>query len=402
MSAEPNLLEKVARTWVCMASAYYLYDLLSLFIQSGLSTADGRAFGEDFINYYSGAWLAWHGHAADVYRLPVYHAFQESVAGPTVGFYLYIYPPLAMLLAGPFAALPYVPALFAWLSSSWYCFYRALRLAMPGRKALLLALATPALFVSARAGQNGAWTAAFIGGGLCLLDRRPIIAGILFGLQIYKPHLGLLIPVALLAGRQWRAFLAAAITGVLLVAATVALFGLDAWREFANIAPALPQNVLKGTLSWHRIVSVFMFARSLGADLAVAYTVQAMSGLIAVAMVAVAWYRNAPAPIRNTLLVLGTLLTSPYVLDYDLVVGTFVAAWLTNRAVMSLSMTRPANIAAGLVLLAPILAGFLGKLTGLQLGPLFFIPAFVMAAWLIPWRRSTEPGGAIPSASPAE
>src|SRR5258706_16321345 len=76
---------------------------------------------------------------------------------------------------------------------------------MPGRGALLLALAAPAVFVNAVRGQNGTWTAALCGGGLSLLERRPLLAGGLLGLLIYKPQLGLLIPVALLAGRHWRA-----------------------------------------------------------------------------------------------------------------------------------------------------------------------------------------------------
>ena len=71
-------------------------------------------------------------------------------------------------------------------------------------------LAAPAVFINAVGGQNGTWTAALFGGGLSLLERRPLLAGGLLGLLIYKPQLALLIPVALLAGRHWRAFAAAA------------------------------------------------------------------------------------------------------------------------------------------------------------------------------------------------
>jgi hypothetical protein len=45
-----------------------------------------------------------------------------------------------------------------------------------------------------------------------VLERRPYLAGSLFGLMIFKPQLGLLLPVALIAGRQWRVFAAAAAT----------------------------------------------------------------------------------------------------------------------------------------------------------------------------------------------
>jgi hypothetical protein len=39
------------------------------------------------------------------------------------------------------ALMAHVPALLAWLAAGWYAIYRALRLAMPGQGALLLALA---------------------------------------------------------------------------------------------------------------------------------------------------------------------------------------------------------------------------------------------------------------------
>ena len=76
-------------------------------------------------------------------------------------------------------------------------FTARLKLAMPGRGVLLLALASPAVLINAVGGQNGTWTAALLGGGLSLLERRPYLAGGLFGMMIYKPHLALLLPVAL-------------------------------------------------------------------------------------------------------------------------------------------------------------------------------------------------------------
>ena len=109
---------------------------------------------------------------------------------------------MLLLLITPLALMAHVPALLVWLAAGWYAFYRALRLAMPGQGAPLLALAAPGGFH-----QRGrrTWTAALFGGGLSLLERRPLLAGGLLGLLIYKPQLGLLIPVALLAGRHWRA-----------------------------------------------------------------------------------------------------------------------------------------------------------------------------------------------------
>src|SRR6266404_4494014 len=58
----------------------------------------------------------------------------------------YSYPPVLLLLITPLALMAHVPALLVWLAAGWYAFYRALRLAMPGQGALLLALAAPGGF----------------------------------------------------------------------------------------------------------------------------------------------------------------------------------------------------------------------------------------------------------------
>src|SRR5437588_4951790 len=248
------LLRRIAHVWIALAGAFCAYDLWRK-TGVGLTDGDGRPIGDDFVNYFSGAYLALHQRVAEIYHWPAYHDFQEHLVGAAVSpNYNYSYPPLALVLTLPFALMPYLPALGLWLTGGWYAFYRALRLAMPN--AALLALATPAVFVNTYCGQNGVWTAAFLGGGLCLLQRRPVIAGVLFGLQAYKPHLALMIPVALLAGRQWRAIAAATVTFALLLLASIALAGWDGWRAFLDVAPLLRKVTLEDAGSvWARKLS---------------------------------------------------------------------------------------------------------------------------------------------------
>ena len=379
MLADLSLARRVAWTWIVVAGGFYCYDMLR---DTGDSlTSNGRPLGDDFVNYWSGAFLAWHGRAAEVYNWPVYHAFQTGIVGEALGTYIYGYPPVLLVLTAPLPLLPYIPGLAVWLAAGWFAFWHALRLALAGRDGLLLALATPAVFINAYGGQNGTWTAAFFGGGLCLLKRRPFLAGTLFGLMIYKPHLGLLIPVALIAGRQWIAVAGATISAGTLVVASVLLLGPEIWRDYLQIATILRQTILEqGAGGWHRLVSVFVSARLLGADVLSAYVAQAAVGLVAAGVVALAWFRDAPAPIRYALLVLGTFLATPYLLDYDMVVGAFVAVWLTRPENVVHHSQRTVLITVGLVLIAPLFAALLTNTTGFALGPLFVIPAFVLAA----------------------
>src|SRR6266508_2111399 len=137
-----DFARKLAHTWIVLAGVAYFADLLRQ-TRAGLTDGDGRPFGDDFINYWSGAFLAWHQRAGEIYDWAAFHSFQQSIVGDALNYYHYSYPPILLVLSAPLAALPYLPALAFWLSSSWFCFYRALKLAMP-KGALLLALATPA------------------------------------------------------------------------------------------------------------------------------------------------------------------------------------------------------------------------------------------------------------------
>src|SRR5215213_2716303 len=373
------LTRKVAHVWVALAGAFCAFDLWRK-TSVGLTDGDGRPIGDDFVNYFSGGYLALHQRVAEIYHWPAYHAFQEQLVGAAVSpNYNYSYPPLLLALTIPFALLPYVPALGVWLIGGWYAFYRALRLATPN--ALLLALATPAVFVNTYCGQNGVWTAAFLGGGLCLLPRRPVIAGVLFGLQAYKPHLALMIPVALLAGRQWRAFVAASVTVCVLALLSLAVAGWDGWRAFLDVAPLLRKVTLEDADAvWHRNVSVFMAASRLGVGLTGAYAAQMIAALLAAALVAYAWFKNAPAPARNAAVMLGVLLATPYLQDYDLVLGAFIVVWL---AALDTESTPATQIASASILLLPLLASPLAKVTGMAVGPLFVLPALILTAQAI-------------------
>jgi Glycosyltransferase family 87 len=392
---DPARLKMIARCWIVIALAAYGVDLLHQ-TQAGLSDGISRAFGDDFVNYWSGAFLALHGRAAEVYDFLAFHTFEQSATGPNIGAYHYSYPPVLLLLTLPLALIPYVPALGVWLVATWYGFYRALRLAS-GEGAWLLSLATPALFVNAVGGQNGALTAALLGGGLLLLDRRPVVAGMLFGCLAYKPHLALLLPFALLAGRRWLTVIATGATLVLLVAASAVLFGPQRWLDYAGNLGELRAVILEdGTGVWHRMLSVFVFARRFGVDVGTAYALQATSAALTAFAVARSWWRDDLAHIRNAMVIVGTCLATPYLQDYDLVMGAFVVAWLKAEEGYSRIPVPWIRGAMASMLLLPLAAAPLGKLTGLALGPLFILPVFallMMVARTASDRRALVPIG---------
>ena len=161
------------------------------------------------------------------------------------------------------------------------------------------------------------------------MKRKPLIAGGLLGLLVYKPQLGILIPIALLAGRHWRAFAAATIVACTLIALSALIFGAEIWGEYVRNLAVLRTVILEdGSNVWHRFCSVFVAARRLGATTEDAYLIQGAAAVVACIAVALVWLCDLPQGVKNAVLVLGTCLATPYLQDYDLVFGTLVVAWL--------------------------------------------------------------------------
>ena len=166
--------------------------------------------------------------------------------------------------------------------------------------------------------------------------------------------------------------------GRALLLASIALAGWDGWRAFLDFTPVLRKVTLEDADAvWHRNVSVFMAASRLGLGLTAAYAAQIAAALIAAALVALAWFKDAPAPVRNAAVLIGVLLATPYLQDYDLVLGAFIVVWL--RCTTPRRNPRRKS-PARLILLLPLLASPLAKLTGFAFGPLFVIPALIVTA----------------------
>ena len=184
---------------------------------------------------------------------------------------------------------------------------------------LLLAVAFPAVFVNLGHGHNGFLTAALIGTALLVLDRRPIVAGILFGLMSYKPQFGVMIPLVLLVTGRWQAFFSAAATVLALVAISTLAFGADVWRMMIDALPFTREVVLEqGGTGWHKIQSVFSWARMWGGSVAFAYAAQAAVTVALGAALAWLWRSDASYRLKAAALPIASILATPYSLDYDL------------------------------------------------------------------------------------
>lgn len=291
----------------------------------------GKPLGTDFVSYWTAARMVLTGApAAAVYDQALHAALQTATfGGKDVGYAPFPYPPSFLLICLPLGSLPYLGALAAWMAGTGYAYWRVARAWLGQATGLALpVLAFPAVLINLGHGQNGFLTAALFGGGALLLGRRDVVAGLLLGSLAFKPHLGLLIPVALLASRNWRAFAGAATSSLLLTGLSAAAFGLDAWRAYPAQVEMMRAIVEQGVLDPAKLQSAFGALRQLGAPLAPAYGLQALFALAAAAAVAMFAWRRPRSHALGPVLISATLLVSPYLLDYDLVLAAIPLAWL--------------------------------------------------------------------------
>jgi hypothetical protein len=201
---------------------------------------------------------------------------EKRIFGAETPFYGWHYPPLFLGVAAMLALMPYLLALFVWQAVTLALYLAAMRAILPRPEFWLPALAFPAVLINISHGHNGLLSAALLGGGLVLIDRRPQFAGLLFGLLCYKPQLGVMIPVALAGGRQWRVFLFAALTVGAICLLSWLAFGAGVWAAFGDSLELTRHVVLEqGGTGFHKIQSPFAAFRMWGAPVEVAYAAQA-------------------------------------------------------------------------------------------------------------------------------
>ena len=165
-----------------------------------------------------------------------YNTLLAEKFSPDYPLHIWSYPPHLLLFTWPLALLPYATA-YVLYSLAGFILYLAV--ASEGRwraEHLLLPALAPAVIVNIWCGQNGFFIAALLVGGLLQLDRRPVLAGVLFGALSIKPQLGVLLPVMLALTGRWRTMIAAAATILVLLGLTCLVFGTGVSAAYINDA----------------------------------------------------------------------------------------------------------------------------------------------------------------------
>ncbi|PVX70667.1 glycosyltransferase family 87 protein [Paraburkholderia unamae] len=286
----------------------------------------------DLLPIWSASHLALQGHAADAYNLAILSPIEQHAAGRAVGTLPWLYPPTFLLFVYPLALLPFTLAAPIFLFGSLALFVKVVKTIAPHPRTALIALAFPGCALVLTSGQNSFLTASLVGLGLVLLRRRPILAGVCFGLVAMKPQLCVLIPLALLASRSWRALGAMTAAVAISLALSVVAFGGETLAAFLHNVALANSYVETGRALMFRVPTPFAALKLLHAPTTVAAAVQAVSALCAAAAVCYAWGRPSAYGLRAAVLVCASLLVSPYLYDYDLTWYGILIVWVIHHA----------------------------------------------------------------------
>lgn len=340
-------------------------------------TQDG--LGGDFLSFYAASKLALSGHAADAWR-PGLHAAAEARAVPgNSGYMAFFYPPPYLLVCWPLGFLPYGWALLAWVTATTAAAIGALRLLFGKAIPVIVLLAFPAVWINLGCGQNGALTLAILAAGFGLLDRRPIAAGLLLGLMVIKPQLAIALPFILGFSARWKAFLATGFSAFALCGLAYLAVGSEGYAAFFQNSAFARAALDQGKVDPALMQSLFAGLRVLGAPLTAAYGAQVLLSTVVLGTAGYVALRYRPdGPALGALAVAATVLATPFLLDYDLLILALPLGWLVATGTQKgfRDWEKSALLA---VFLLPLATRKLAQLAHLPIAPLVLLALLVFA-----------------------
>jgi alpha-1,2-mannosyltransferase len=356
----------------------------------GLRDRNGLIKGTDFLHFYTLGMLARAHRGADLYNMPEQtRILGERVPAAANTVYLPLYGPQVSLLFAPFAAPPYGAALVAWwlCSAALYaaCVYTVWRTCANLRPfdgtVFICAVAYPAFFHLIAWGQTSTLAlACFTAGYIFLRQHRLFAAGLALGCLAFKPQLSLVVVFVFCVTGAWRVVLGAAVAASAQVVCAWLYYGttviLAYVHQILNIRRLLP--LLEPRIEQTHCLRTFW--QMLLPIPAVAWVLYVISAAAVLWLALHCWRSTLPFGLRYSALLLATVLISPHLTVYDLVILAPALLLLTDWVAGKAGNGAPKGFALAIYLVywTPLL-GILARWTHLQLSVL----AMLALLWMI-------------------
>jgi len=345
-------------------------------------------------------WAAGHEifrHPDRVYDFSKLTHFQHPLLAGFRGPRPFVYPPTSLLLFAPIALLPFGLANALWTIFGLVAMLCVLAGPVPRSLVLTAMVLMPAGVLVLLTGQITFLVVALAVGGLLGLERRPLLAGTLFGLAgVLKPQAMVLLPVALIALGQWRVIATTTLVAALAVIASLILFGAGIWIEWVLALGQFDRWVMRAYALEEWMVTPTALGMNLRLDPGSLDVWRLAFGVGAVAMVAWVFRSTGDLARRIAALLGGSLFITPYAMHYD------AALVAPAAAIMLARRTSPGAWIAALI------ASFVLCFASQSHWGAAAVTAFTLFAALTPagalggnWRASEfEAGSLLPPSSP--
>jgi len=305
----------------------------------------GKSLGAtDFMAHWlAGNWLV-SGHTWPLFDVATQRAITQQMFGPD-HWHLFDSPPFDAVLYAPLGLLPAIPADGLWTVFSLILLGLAawlLRPLLPGfsparwRIALVVCAASYPLLSLIWTGQDSAVSLLlWIAGIRLALARRDGWAGAVFALGLFKPQLFWLPPLVFLAQRRYRACVAWLVVSAAIAGGWAAAFGADSYVQwFRLLTSPITLSSAQTGMAWD-MQSLPAFLQTLGPS-QFAEPLELAGLLLALAVLAALFvtHQRQRQPDGLSLwcsALLLTLLVSPHLLVYDLMLALPVALILLDR-----------------------------------------------------------------------
>jgi len=321
------------RIWLYGSSTLVAYAIglaARFFTHTWMFEANGKPSCIDFSHYWVSGVVAASATPSAVYDSSMFALGRADLGGTAACMVMdhFVYPPTYLFFTYPFGLMPYAAAFTVWIVITLVLYLVSIYVIVPRPIAILVALSPFPVFFNFFLGQNGFLLAGLMGLSLALMERRPRLSGMFLGLLTFKPQIGVLFPLVLLVSRHWRVVVSATATALLLVAASIVVFGYQGWLSFIHTLVDRGPSLSPISQESMRLESVYGFLWLAGVSAPVAWVIQlAVTGIVA-AVVCQLWARPIPHSLKAAALCSAAATATPFVHGHDLCILAIAVAFL--------------------------------------------------------------------------
>jgi len=361
----------------------------------GLLDRNGLVKGTDFLHFYTLGNLALQNRGDLLYDMRTQAELaRKLVPAAPDSVYVPLYGPQVSLLFAPFARLPYGWALAAWLAVNVLIFAfccHAVWKTCPHLQAhrwtvLVLAIAFPGFFHLLAWGQtSGLALLCFTLAYLALRRDQRWLAGLAIGSLIFKPQLGVAAAVVFVFAGEWKLIAGSLAAASIQLAAGWLHYGTEVMRAYLQALVHVGEILPLFEPRPYQTHSLRSFWSLLLPWPHIALGLYVVSAFVVLALAVRCWRSGASLEIRYSMLLFATVLVSPHLTVYDLVILA-PAFLLLSDWVLAHRDSAP-WIAPLLYASYPLfLLGPLARITHLQLS----VVAMTALLWMT-WRIADHP-----------